>query len=169
MNTKTIEEMGAAVLAECERVCEKGTHIYKIGSGVYVHRYTKRKAALMLSHDDGADSIAVVNLDGPCQNIELFYAALGLEARDAVQAEREKFDVDFQMLKNQILQSDDSIKLRDDLLQASESRSAKLVTLLETMTENASADTLDDAGFREWVIEAAQYRLAAHKEGGVQG
>jgi hypothetical protein len=90
MNTKTIEEIKAAVIAECERVCEKGTNIFRIGGGVYIHRYTKRKAALMLKHDDGHDSIATVNLDGPCQNLELFHKALGLESRDAVDAEKAK-------------------------------------------------------------------------------
>jgi len=164
MNTKTIEEKDIAVIAELAR-------LYDIQQRVELDlwRITKwRDDYYAIAWREGQERVVIEYFGATTPrgfdpfNTERVYRLLGLEARDAVQAEREKFDVDFQMLKNQILQSDDSIKLRDDLLQASESRNAKLVeALMKARSDRGSTYPQNNV----WNI--CTNAIEAHKKGEV--
>lgn len=177
---REFEEKRATVHAECERVCRYVNDAHRVNDEVELRRVTKRG-------DGGEWVLFLMGVEAPVAfgatsaraATRLYYSLLGLEARDAVEAERVKFDVDFQMLKNQILQSDDSIKLRDDLLKASESRAAKLVEALGEIRKPATiigfgkkatgkmrAQQLEEDHVRVRTI--ANAAIAAHKEGGVQ-
>jgi len=159
MSMKTIEEIRAAVLAECERVCPSLNEVHFNPMYSLVNRpvdFEGHPVVTKVWEFIHPNFTFLIYAQSPFMGMA--YRLLGLQARDAVEAERENYKA-LELLMIQ----------RNEQINAERARAAKLVALLETMIENASADTLDDAGFREWVIEAAQYRLAAHKEGGAQG
>lgn len=148
---KTIEEMKKAVLAYCEEVCPNEHNTAHLEVGM-LKRQSMGSVFYWL-HVDGLSTIAI-HEKATDDHIFAAYRILGLAERDAVAAEREKINKLAENIVSQTLE-----------INALESRNTALVTLLTTMKENADQDDSDDATFRQWVFDAASYRLTANEKG----
>lgn len=87
METKTIEEMKAAVLAYCERFCPNEFDTAHLEIGMLERRSLDGVFYWLSVH--GLSTIAIHN-NSYDDDIFAAYRLLGLEARDAVEAERAK-------------------------------------------------------------------------------
>ena len=133
MKDKTIEEIKTAVLQECEKVCPLPCSEWVKGAfrvTAWQSKWPQRWELYIRDRFDEWKTVATVSPE--CENanmIALFYSALGLESRDAVEAEREKvFDLlnKIASLERQLIASE------LDRVRTIES-AGKLVDLLESL------------------------------------
>ena len=170
MNTKTTEEKDIAVIAELDR-------LYDIQQRVKLDlwRITKwRDDYYAIAWREGQERVVIEYFGATTPrgfdpfNTERVYRLLGLEARDAVEAERENYKA----LEALMIQ-------RNEQINAERARAAKLVEALEEIRKPATiigfgkkatgkmrAQQLEEDHVRVRTI--AKAALAAHKEGGAQ-
>jgi len=156
MNTKTIEEKDIAVIAELAR-------LYDIQQRVELDlwRITKwRDDYYAIAWREGQERVVIEYFGATTPrgfdpfNTERIYKLLGLEARDAVEAERENYKA----LEALMIQ-------RNEQINAERARAAKLVEALEYAQMEIGHMMRGEpySGTAPFIIDAA---LAAHKEGG---
>lgn len=155
MNTKTTEEKDIAVIAELDR-------LYDIQQRVKLDlwRITKwRDDYYAIAWREGQERVVIEYFGATTPrgfdpfNTERVYRLLGLEARDAVEAERENYKA----LEALMIQ-------RNEQINAERARDAKLVEAVKKQINNLHWDD-----YAISVGESLERAIAAHKEGGAQG
>lgn len=155
MNTKTTEEKDIAVIAELDR-------LYDIQQRVKLDlwRITKwRDDYYAIAWREGQERVVIEYFGATTPrgfdpfNTERVYRLLGLEARYAVEAERENYKA----LEALMIQ-------RNEQINAERARDAKLVEAVKKQINNLHWDD-----YAISVGESLERAIAAHKEGGAQG
>jgi len=173
---REFEEMRATVHTECERVCHYVNDTHRVNDEVELMRVTKRgdngEWVLLLM---GVEQMVAFGATPGRVVTRLYYSLLGLEARDAVEAERAKHGVGLRsrdaVIARQKVTLDERLSvMRDRKRQIIdlESRAAKLVEfaekVLETMVRwQQEGNVLGQDIFD--LEQGAAKALAAHKEG----
>ena len=176
---KTVEEKRVAVLAECERLCPKeGDQWIDEVIGLRIrcamtNSNWKESKMIWIANAHGA-SVSVSPREKDNTAFVYLYRLLGISERDAVAAEKSRLLKRYKARIKRLRANDAEthriqIEVKDERISALETRNAALVALLTTMKDNADQNDSDDATFRQWVFDAASYRLAANEKGGVQG
>jgi len=144
---KTTEEKLAAVLQFCDEVCPnpKDAHILpdeivevqRIKQfGDYSHEYIVFV---------GGRTIATINKDSAPREVLAAYRLLGLEARDAVQAERSRLSKRYKSRLNRLMANDAEthriqIEVKDERIAALQAKSAALVEGLQVLKKEHGLD-----------------------------
>lgn len=168
---KTTEEMKVAAVAECDKLFKIAMELEAdedvISPIVKLHGNVSIQSGFLMRDETHHECVflriglfTAAYLWSECSDADtdLFYRLLGLETRDAVAAEKARF---FKEIDSCTL----SLGKMAIRAKVAEARNTALVTLLTTMKENADQDDSDDATFRQWVFDAASYRLTANEKG----
>lgn len=177
MNTKTIEEIIAAVLADLQRICaEPATEIVADGMKIECEGIGNGKRWLFRWVDEfgrTGGQICCVGLNVQFYSGLAFrnaYRLLGLEARDAVaDLELELYNLKLAIKDGNALRSVGTSDLYK-IIDAERARAAKLVEALEEiwgMTQNLYGVTL--MSLSTDIAIRSEQATTAHKEGGAQG
>ncbi len=138
------------MLAECDRVCPFMGEQIELALGIVIekdHPSINRWKLIALG------TKIFINFGSSAHDCLMAYKLLGLEARDAVEAERENYKA----LEALMIQ-------RNEQINAERARDAKLVEAVKKQINNLHWDD-----YAISVGESLERAIAAHKEGGAQG